>query len=557
MADKAYHDYVFPIEEWPIYKLSNDRENFVNQLREETINRILESEKKNLSETLARVIYLERIRTIENPWKVDPPHELAFWNKLRKQLLENSLDKSEEEALENNKEILTKIVNRYANEIPGRFKIGLFKKARNSLTWFFNRLLSTASNRNLKRFYGPRRNLQERLKINGEVELIQSLAKKGTLVVMPTHFSNLDSILVGWALDSIGLPAFIYGAGLNLYNASIVGYFFNRLGAYKLDRRKKNAIYLKTLKTFSDLAIQRGTHSLFFPGGTRERSGSIEKKLKLGLMGTVTEAQRAHFERGEHDKIFVVPLVICYNFVLEAPKLIDDFLKKEGEELYIMGKRELSLWGLLKFVWQLFSSTSEIQISFGKPLDVMGNFVSKEGVSLDKNGSPIDLKEYFLSNGKVTRDHQRDVQYTKILGEIIVDRFHRENIVLSSHVVAFVAFNLFKARNPHLDLFGLVRLPKEDAIISYKSFWNAVDALKTLLLEYETSERLKLSTMVKGDIKNLLLDGIKNQGIYHSNKPLRFDADQNLVSDNMKLLFYYHNRLTGYDLESQIKWNDF
>ena len=73
----------------------------------------------------------------------------------------------------------------------------------------------------------------------------------------------------------------------------------------------------------------------------------------------------------------------------------------------------------------------------------------------------------------------------------------------------------------------------------------------------KVGNHLKLSTMVKGDIKNLLLDGIKNQGIYHSNKPLMFDAEQNLVSDNMKLLFYYHNRLKGYDLEHQIKWADF
>ena len=61
-----------------------------------------------------------------------------------------------------------------------------------------------------------------------------------TVIIVPTHFSNLDSILIGYAIDGImGLPAFHYGAGLNLYDLELVAYFINRLGAYKVDRRKK------------------------------------------------------------------------------------------------------------------------------------------------------------------------------------------------------------------------------------------------------------------------------------------------------------------------------
>ncbi len=43
----------------------------------------------------------------------------------------------------------------------------------------------------------------------------------------------------------------------------------------------------------SRLSIQRGVNSLFFPGGTRSRDGAIETDLKMGLLGTVVEAQRA------------------------------------------------------------------------------------------------------------------------------------------------------------------------------------------------------------------------------------------------------------------------
>ena len=68
-------------------------------------------------------------------------------------------------------------------------------------------------------FWGRRKDLLERLHIDGYVEETRALFKKGTVVIVPTHFSNLDSIMLGYVIDQVaGLPAFIYGAGLNLYD---------------------------------------------------------------------------------------------------------------------------------------------------------------------------------------------------------------------------------------------------------------------------------------------------------------------------------------------------
>ena len=46
-------------------------------------------------------------------------------------------------------------------------------------------------------------------------------------------------------------------------------------------------LYKEVLKTFSQVILERGMHSIFFPGGTRSRSGAVERKLKLGLAGTM------------------------------------------------------------------------------------------------------------------------------------------------------------------------------------------------------------------------------------------------------------------------------
>ena len=40
-------------------------------------------------------------------------------------------------------------------------------------------------------------------------------------------------------------------------------------------------MYLETLKTYTEEAIINDCHNLFYPGGTRSRSGSIEKNLKF------------------------------------------------------------------------------------------------------------------------------------------------------------------------------------------------------------------------------------------------------------------------------------
>ncbi len=545
-------------EQWPIHKLYANREEFVKEVTEYTVQRILDTRSKNLSEEIALTLYKERTRTRQEPWKVDPPHEITFWNKLRRKLVKKSLDKDKEQAEVTNEEILRTIVNRYAQEIAGGFNIKTYRFARRFLTAFFNRLLNTAANRNFKRIYSRRRYmLKERFKRHGETELMRKLSTKGTLVVVPTHFSNLDSIMLGWAMDSLGIAPVSYGAGLNLYNNSILARFMNRLGAYKVDRRKKNPIYLETLKTFSTLSIQHGTHTLFFPGGTRERSGMLEKKLKMGLLGTVTEAQRSHFMNGKDDKIFIIPLVIGYNFVLEAKSLISDHLKRTGKELYMSSGDRLTFWKMVRFMWRLFSVSSEIQLSFGRPLDVMGNFVDKEGNSLDQKGNIIDLKGYFTSNGELTVDLQRDQEYTRRLADIIVDRYHRENIVLSSHVVAFTAFNILKARNPRLDLYGLLRLPNEDRYIPYQQFHDAIAQLKNKLLKMADQDKLKLSSKIRGEVDVLIENGLQNLGVFHPKGPLKLHKHKNFHSEDMELLFYYHNKLVGYNLEKTVNWSTF
>jgi len=541
------------INDWPIFKLSENRKTFTEELEQFTLDKMEHFHKENLTDLIAETIYLEKIRIKEEPWKVDPPNERQFWSRIKKRLVKYSVDKDESISAQNNTYLLKQIIHRYALEIVGTFKINTFLFARKFLTWFFNQLLQASFWK--IRLTGGKKRLVQKLIVKGDIDHVRSLAQKGTLIIVPTHFSNLDSILIGYVLDAVtGLPAFSYGAGLNLYNTGYTAYFMNRLGAYRVDRRKKNKIYLETLKSMSSLSIQRGTNSIFFPGGTRSRSGAIENKLKMGLLGTVVEAQRAMIQRNENTKIYIVPLILSYHFVLDGQSLIDQYLKQQGKSRYFKeGKDYSGLSGIIRFIWKILSEGNEITLSFGKAMDVIGNPVDQEGNSKDKYGNTINMADYFVSEGKVNTDIQRETEYTGLLAENIIKRFHSDNIVLSSHLLAFAAFEILCNENPKLDLFGILRLPTDDYIFDYNILSATVNQLQKTLVIFAENEKLILSPEINSSVDELISDGIKHLGTFHIKKPLKTNKTGKVISENFYLLYFYHNRLTGYGLEKWIK----
>lgn len=544
------------IEDWPIYRLSKDRSEFLREIDEFTFKRLVERHKKDLADVLVKTIYQERIRIKEDPWKVDPPNDRTFWNKISKRLIKKSLDRHDPEAKEVAEEILQKIIHRYSEEIVGTFQIPTFRFAQRFLTAFFSRLFNAAVGKSLRAMFRGRRHLYERLNVVGDVETVRSLFRHGTVVIVPTHSSNLDSILVGYAMDQImGLPSFSYGAGLNLYNFGPAAYFMNRLGAYRVDRRKKNPIYLETLKTMSNLSIQRGVNSLFFPGGTRSRSGQIESDLKMGLLGTSVEAQRALCQAGSDKKVFIVPMVLCYNFVLEAPFLIEQHLRITGKENYIRLKDEgTSVRAWLRFVWRFFSTTSDITLSVGRPMDVLGNFVDATGRSFDRFGNELCVRDYFTSNNEVNADRQREEEYTKLLAEKIADRYHVENVVLSSQLVAYAVFEMLLHENPRLDLFGILRLPPDEYRFPFRAVEEVIEQMQERLVEWEKSGKIRLAPELRRGAADVIREGVQNLGVFHTEPPLGFNKAGDIVSSNFRVLYFYHNRLDNYGLDKGVHW---
>ncbi len=554
---KSYSPILPGHTEWPVVRLSKNRKSFISAVVNETVNRILHNghSPQSLIEELELTLFLERNRMRRNPWKVDPEDDDEFWDNIKVQLV--NLNQLPPKSLEKNTtEMVESIVSRYSEEIAGNYKQSSYRLARTIITFGFARLLNVARIKGPKALWSGQLDLPDKIHVTGETEQLRSLAKIGTVVMVPTHFSNLDSALIGWVIHHLGLPAFIYGAGLNLFNIGIFAYFMNSLGAYKVDRRKKNLLYLESLKAYSTEAIKYGCHSLFFPGGTRSRSGKIEENLRMGLLSTAIEAQRCNYSEspeGKATKVFIVPVVLNYHFVLEAPGLIHQFLEQQGQERYYVENDEFTnSYKIMKFLFKFFNKGSDISVSIGRALDPIGNYVDDQGNSIDPKGRPIDTSDYFKSFGEITKDPQRDTEYTRMLGNRIVEEFHKINRIFSSHLVAFVAFQILKKKHSKLDLFNFLRIPPDEMPIDYHRFLEHFIMVRSKVFELRDQDKLQTAYHLEGSPEAVITHGLNNVGLYHAKRPLLKSKTGDVISMDLYTLYYYHNRLHGYGLEQYI-----
>ncbi len=258
-------------------------------------------------------------------------------------------------------------------------------------------------------------------------------------------------------------------------------------------------------------------------------------------------------ETQQANKIFIVPVVFNYHFVLEAPSLIHEYLELKGQERYYVENDEFSnSYKIITFLIKFFTKGSDISVSIGKPMDILGNYVDEDGHSIDRQGRIIDARDYFISNGKLTKDKQRDEEYTRMLGNAIVKEYHKINRIFSSHLVAFIAFEMLKKKHPKLDLYNFLRLPEEDLSIDYQEFRTTMENVRTEALRLMKEDKVKIASHLYGDIDAVIEHGLMNVGMYHVRRPLLKNKNGDIVTEDLNTLYYYHNRLDGYGLKKFI-----
>ena len=447
--------------------------------------------------------------------------------------------------------ILRQIVREYATEIHGHFDAKTYGSATRALPKGLALLLRKQRPWSaLRRGLRGELTLSDRIVSSGSIDSFDKLVEKGTVVLVPTHLSNLDSPVIGFALHDRGLPPMIYGAGINLFSNWLLSYFMDHLGAYKVDRTKKNSIYLATLKEYSTLSLVRRWHSLFFPGGTRARSGRVETKLKKGLMGTALQAYQDNLRnKSDKPRIFFVPATINYHLVLEAETLIEDSLQEEGKARYIISDDEFSRPDkVLGFVRNMLAMDNPIEVVFGQAMDPFGNPVDDDGNSLDPQGRPFDPAGYLMRDGKVVEDPQRDREYTARLAAGIADAFLRDTVVFDTHVLAAALHRRLEARHPTLDVYRRLMLSLDSRRFPTPEVDAELAHMQAALRRMRDAGRIRLGeTVATATPAELRVSALKHFSRYHATRAA-WGREGGVVLEDPRLALYYAHRLAAHDL---------
>ncbi|RAL23830.1 hypothetical protein DL240_06670 [Lujinxingia litoralis] len=543
-------------ESSPLFRLATERPKLVAEVSRRAFNDVVRASRgasgAGLEYVLNDAAYQEIARLQKERGVEEEVRSSGWWRHMSRKLATMPEPKK--------REILWSLVESYADDVAGRFNPWVYKVATGALpiglSFLFKaqdlpRVAAMPTRLGeLSEALSHVRDLTQRVVLQGDLATLRVLAKKGTLVFVPTHSSNMDSILVGWALYEAGLPPVTYGAGKNLFTNPLMSFFMQNLGAYKVDRRLQHRLYKDVLKTYSQVLIERGYHSLFFPGGTRSRSNAVEQHLKLGLLGTALSGYIHNLMRDPQARpVYIVPLTINYNLVLEADSLIQDHFRREGKGRYLLENDEFNqLSAITRFVMNTMKMDSTTILRFGQPLDPFGNQVRVDGESYDSRGRRVERIDYVRSarSGEVIEDLARDRQYTRFAGERIAQAFLEHTVLMPTQVVSWVLFDLLQRRFPSWDVYRLVRFGAEE-ILPWEEVHQAVeDALARLKL-LERAGRVQLSPFLhEAAPDRVVYEGLEYLRMYHVPEVVKSWAD-GVMLQKLEVIYFYGNRVRPFE----------
>lgn len=541
----------------PLFRFRQERPYIVAEVGRRVYRNYLSDAREDIKRGLEYVLNDAAYQEIERMSRERGPEEeirpRSWWINISKNLTQMSEQRK--------RDILRDLIESYAGDIAGQFNPSVYKMATEFLPIGLGLLFKAQDLQDMPKLFPnvvegmqQLRDLSERLVIEGNVEKVRKLTQKGTVLFVPTHSSNLDSILLGYSLYQAGLPPVTYGAGKNLFTNPMMSFFMQNLGAYKVDRRIKHDLYKQILKNYSQVLLERGYHSLFFPGGTRCRSNVIEDRLKLGLLGTAVSAYVRNLLQKQSDRrIFVCPITINYNLVLEAESLIKDHLRREGGKRYFLENDEFDqLPTIARFVMNTVRMESTTIMRYGDVYDPFGNMVDDDGQSYDQQGRLVDPSDFVRGalSGEIIVDDVRDQQYTRHLGGIIADAFKQHTVLMPTQVVSHVLFEIVRERFPQWDVYRLMRMGGEE-IITWDELREGVANLLQTLKVMEGENRLQLSDFLQRfNAQRIAEAGIDYLRMYHTPAPIDFHTD-GIALGRLELLYFYSNRIRCYNIPNE------
>lgn len=168
-----------------------------------------------------------------------------------------------------------------------------------------------------------------------------TLPKDAIVVYLMNHRSNADYVLVGYVLT--GRVAISYAVG-EWARAFPLEYIFKSFGSYFIRRRFREPLYHTVLERYVQLITKNGVTQGIFPEGGLSRDGKL-RSAKIGLLDYIIGVAR---EPEYRDRIYLVPVAINYDRVLEDRSLLRELAVTEGRRT---APRSTQAYEVARYLW--------------------------------------------------------------------------------------------------------------------------------------------------------------------------------------------------------------
>ncbi|KAJ8009067.1 hypothetical protein DPEC_G00084990 [Dallia pectoralis] len=191
------------------------------------------------------------------------------------------------------------------------------------------------------------------------IQRLQQAIQEHPVVLLPSHRSYMDFLLMSYILYTYDLALPVIAAGMDFMGMKIIGEMLRMSGAFFIRRSfAGDKLYWAVFSEYVKTMLRNGFAPIeFFLEGTRSRTC---KSLtpKLGLLNIVMEP----FLKGEVFDVHLVPISISYERILEESLY--------ARELLGVPKPKESTSGLLKARRILSENYGSIHVYFGQPVSI-------------------------------------------------------------------------------------------------------------------------------------------------------------------------------------------
>lgn len=199
---------------------------------------------------------------------------------------------------------------------------------------------------------------------------IRNVSKKMPFVIIPSHRSHIDYLLLSYIFykNNIQMPFVAAGTNLSFFP---MGYIFRKSGAFFLRRSfRGNELYAEVFAKYIKILLKEGLPLEFFIEGGRSRTGKMVMP-KYGILSMIIQA----YQEKACEDLAAIPVYIGYDRVIEEKSYL--------EELSGLPKEKEKATEMIKSSKLLRKRYGRVYMNVGEPI-LLKSYLAAQGKPLDE-----------------------------------------------------------------------------------------------------------------------------------------------------------------------------